>query len=325
MLGKIAIEEHFTLADSLNDEVQFVGKSVKWSEVQRRLLDWDDLRLADMDRHGIELAILSFMPGVQEMLDPQEAEVVARRANDALAGEIARHPDRFAGFAALPMQDPEAAALELTRCIKDLGFKGAMVHGFTQRQVANSAIYYDVPEYRPFWAAVQELEAPFYLHPRTAIAARAQAYEGHPWLTSAAWGFAVETSIHALRLIGAGLFDEFPRLQIILGHLGERIPYDMWRLDHRLRKSPRGYPLKKAMSEYLRANFHLTTSGNFSQSAMRCAIEEMGVERIMFSVDYPFEDTVDAVSWFDGTEMAEQDRIRVGRTNAIELFKLDLA
>ncbi len=324
MQGKIAIEEHFTLENSLDDGVQFVGKSVNWSDIQRRLLDVHDLRLAEMDRHGIELAILSFVPGIQEMLDPQEAVGVARRANDALAGEIARRPDRFAGFAALPMQDPDAASRELERCVKDLGFKGALVNGFTQKEVADSTIYYDLPEYRPFWAAVEELDVPFYLHPRMAVATRAQAYAGHPWLSSAAWGFAVETSIHALRLIGAGLFDQFPGLQIVLGHLGERIPYDMWRLDHRLRKSPRGYPRKKAMSDYLRANFHLTTSGNFSHSALRCAIEEMGVERIMFSVDYPFEDTVDAVSWFDGTEMKEEDRMRVGRANAIELFKLDL-
>ncbi|MDP6429206.1 MAG: amidohydrolase family protein [Rhodospirillales bacterium] len=324
MQGKIAIEEHFTLEESLNENVQFVGQSVNWSDVQRRLLDIGNLRLAEMDRHGIELAILSFMPGVQEMLDAQEAATAARQANDALAEGISRHPDRFAGFATLPMQDAEAAIIELSRCVKELGFKGAIVNGYTQRQVADFAIYYDVPEYRPFWAAMQGLDVPLYLHPRTAIQARAQAYEGHPWLISAAWGFAVETSVHALRLIGSGLFDEFPGQQVILGHLGERIPYDMWRLDHRLGKSPRGYPLEKPMSEYLRANFHLTTSGNFSDNALRCAIGEMGAERIMFSVDYPLEDTVDAASWFDGTEMAEEDRIRIGRANAIQLFKLDL-
>ena len=322
--GKIAIEEHFALEAALDKGAQFIGQSVDWSDVRRRMLDVGELRLADMDRHGFELAILSFMPGVQEMIELQEAKSAARQANDALAGHISRHPDRFAGFATLPMQNPEAAILELQRCVRELGFKGAMVNGYTQREVEDSAVYYDLPEYRPFWAEVAELDVPLYLHPRTPPAARAQAYEGHRWLISAAWGFAVETSVHALRLIGSGLFDEFPNLNIILGHLGERIPFDMWRLDHRLRKSPRGYSLEKEMSGYLRSNFHLTTSGNFSDNALRCAISEMGVERIMLSVDYPLEETIDAVSCFDGTELEEADRHRMGRTNAMELFKLNL-
>ncbi len=324
MRGKITIEEHFSLEAVLDAGAQFVGQSLDWSEVRRRMLDMGDLRLKDMDRHGIELAILSFMPGVQEMLDTVEAVSAARTANDALAEGVARHPDRFAGFATLPLQDPGAAIAELTRCVKELGFKGAMVNGYSQREVEDSALYYDLPEYRPFWAAIAELGVPFYLHPRMPPATRAQAYEGHRWLITAAWGFAVETSVHALRLIGSGLFDEYPDLRIVIGHLGERIPFDMWRLDHRLRKSPRGYPLDKPMSAYLRDNFFLTTSGNFSDNALTCAIAEMGVERIMFSVDYPLEETIDAVSWFDNLEMAEEDLRRIGRTNAVELFGLDL-
>ena len=219
----------------------------------------------------------------------------------------------------------EHSAAELTRCVKEFGFKGALVNGFTQKDVEDSAIYYDIPEYRPFWATVEELGVPFYLHPRTQIPSRSQSYEGHPWIVSAAWGFARETSIHAIRLIGSCLFDEYPRLQIVLGHLGERIPYDMWRLDHRIRKSPQGYACKKQMSAYLRENFHLTTSGNFHDATFHCAIAEMGLERIMFSVDYPFEDTVDAASWYDNTEMPDADRLQIGRTNAIKLFKLDMS
>jgi 2,3-dihydroxybenzoate decarboxylase len=283
-----------------------------------------NLRIAEMDRHGIELTIVSLnSPAVQAILDPRKAVDVARRANDALAAEIAKRPDRFAGFAALPMQDPDAAAAELTRCVRDYGFKGALVNGFTQRGVADSAVYYDVPEYRPFWATVQDLGVPFYLHPRTQIPSRMQPYEGHAWLVSAVWGFARETSIHALRLIGSALFDRYPRLQIVLGHLGERIPYDMWRIDARLRRIPAGYPCKRPPSAYLRENFHITTSGHFSDTALRCAIDEMGLDRLMFSVDYPFEDTVDAASWFDATtELTEDERRRIGRTNAVELFGL---
>lgn len=327
MQGKIALEEHFAIADTAAGPKQFAGDGDDaWADLRRRLLDIHDLRLAEMDRHGIELAILSLnAPALQTITDAGVAVAVARKANDALAEEIARRPDRFAGFAALPMQDPDAAGEELVRCVKQLGFKGAFVNGFSETAAPPSAIYYDVAEYRPFWACVQELDVPFYLHPRTPLATHTQAYDGHPWLSSAAWAFAAETSIHALRLIGSGLFDEFPRLQIVLGHLGEHIPYDMWRIDHRIEKLPTGYPAKKPMSAYLRANFHLTTSGNFNDTTLRCAIAEMGVERILFSVDYPFETNEDAASWFDDTELPEPDRARIGRSNAIELFKLDLA
>ena len=159
-----------------------------------------------MDAHGIELTILSLnAPAVQAILDPAEAIATAAKANDIMAGEIAKRPDRFAGFAALPMQDPDQAIRELTRCVKELGFKGALVNGFTQKDVPDSQVYFDLPEYRPFWAAVAALDVPFYLHPRTQIATRSQSYDGHPWLFSAAWGFSRETSIHALRLIGSGL------------------------------------------------------------------------------------------------------------------------
>ena len=325
MEGKIALEEHWAIEDTIAGNLG-MSTAPNWPDIRSRLLDTQDLRLAEMDAHGIELTILSVnAPAIQAMTNTSDAIELSKKANDVMAEEVAKNSDRFAGFATLPMQDPDAAAEELTRCVNDFGFKGAMVNGFTQKDVEESAIYYDIPEYRPFWATVQELDVPFYLHPRTQIPSRAQCYEGHPWIVSAAWGFARETSIHAIRLIGSCLFDEFPRLQIVLGHLGERIPYDMWRLDHRIRKSPQGYPCKKEMSAYLRENFHMTTSGNFHDATFHCAITEMGLDRIMFSVDYPFEDTIDAATWFDNNEMSDADRLQVGRTNAIKLFKLGLS
>ena len=326
MEGKIAFEEHWAIEETLVDSERIVGGTDWWPDVRRRLLDTDDLRLTEMDAHGIELTILSLnSAAIQAMLDTNAAIEMSRKANEMMAEQIAAHPDRFRGFAALPMQDADAAAEELTRCVREYGFVGALVNGFTQKDVEDSAIYFDIPEYRSFWATVAELDVPFYLHPRTQIPARMQPYAGHPWLVSASWGFARETSIHALRLIGSGIFDEHPNLQILLGHLGERIPYDMWRLDARIRRIPDGYPLKNPMSHYLRSNFHMTTSGNFNDATFHCAVSEMGLDRILFSVDYPFEDTVDAASWYDNMEMEEADRIQVGRGNAIKLFKLDLS
>ena len=141
---------------------------------------------------------------------------------------------------------------------------------------------------------------------------------------SSPWGFAVETSIHALRLCGSGLFDDFPKLKIIIGHLGEHIPYDLWRIDARMRFSPRGYTGKRYLGEYFLDHFYVTTSGNFCDPSFRCALEVMGVDRMMFSADYPFEKMEDAATWFDKTPLTDAQRLQIGRTNAIKLFKLNL-
>ena len=272
-----------------------------------------------MDRHGIALSILSLnSPAIQAIPDPRAAAETARRANDALADAIARRPDRFAGFAALPMQDPEAAALELTRSVRDLGFKGALVNGFSER--GGAVLYYDDAIYLPFWSVAEQLGVPFYLHPRDPLPSREPIYEGHPWFRGSAWAFGAETAMHALRLMASGLFDRHPRLTMILGHLGEGLPYSVWRIDHRLGKSPRGIPAKRTMADYLRANFYLTTSGNFRTPTLVNAIAEVGADRILFSVDYPFEDAADAASWFDTAEISEEQRRRIGRENAARLF-----
>jgi len=239
MHNKIAIEEHFALPETLGDSTAYaVGGS--WSLLEQRLLDLDDVRLAEMDRHGVGYAIVSLnSPAVQAIPDRARAIDVARKANDVLAAAVARHPDRLGGFAALPMQDPDAAATELTRAVKDLGFKGALVNGFSQVGDANTVIYYDDPGYAAFWAQVDVLDVPFYLHPREPLPAREPIYDGHPWLLGPVWAFAAETAVHALRLLCSGLFDRHPRLTMILGHLGEGLPYNAWRIDHRMRKMPR--------------------------------------------------------------------------------------
>lgn len=325
-IGKIGFEEHFAIPETLEETRSFAGDSGKWDEFTREILDLDDLRLDYMDKAGIELAVLSLnSPGLQCILDAEAALNVARKANDHAAGAVARHPDRYAAFATLPMHDPDAAAEELTRCVNDLGFKGCMINGFQQVDDPDNVKYYDLPEYRSFWATVAELDVPFYLHPRMQVASQAGNCEGHPWLKSAPWGFAVETSIHALRLCGSGLFDDYPELRICLGHLGEGIPFGLWRLDARMRFSPRGYRGKRPLGDYLRENFHITISGNFDDAAFRCTLDVFDNDKVYYSSDYPFERMQDASDWFDATSViSAADRLKMGRRNAITLLDLDL-
>jgi gamma-resorcylate decarboxylase len=323
MQGKIALEEHFAVEATLADSKVF-GAHV-WEELGPRLTDFQDKRLRLMDASGVEIMIVSLnAPAVQAIHDVKRAITVAREANDHLAVEIAKRPDRFRGFAALAMQEPDEAARELTRCVKELGFVGALVNGFSQAEKPDSALYYDLPQYRPFWRTVAELDVPFYLHPRNPLPGDVRAYEGHNWLLGPNWAFHAETAVHALRLIGSGLFDEYPNLQIVLGHLGEGIPAYLWRIDNRnaWMKAPHKYAAKKRVADYVRNNFVLTTSGNFSTSALDQAIAETGVDRILWSADYPFEDISDAADWFDKAPLNEADRQKIGRENAVKLFKL---
>ena len=321
-VGKIALEEHFAFPDILDSS--YAVRDLP-PEDRHKILDIGSGRIAEMDRGGVDVAILSLVsPGIQVISSATQAVDTARRANDYLAGQIARNPKRLRGFAALPLQDPQAAAQELTRCVKELGLVGALVNGFSQIGDADSAVYYDLQQYRAFWATVQDLDVPFYLHPRTPLASRQQAYEGHAWMLGATWGFSVETSIHALRLIGSGLFDEYPRLKVILGHLGEGIPFGIWRVDHRVAlAAPTLKPKAKLpIGRYLRENFYITTSGNFRTPALNDVILEVGSDHVLYSVDYPFEDMVEARDWFDKIAISDIDRAKISRSNAQKLFRL---
>jgi 2,3-dihydroxybenzoate decarboxylase len=325
MQGKIALEEHFAIEETLGDSKGF-GSHV-WQDLSHRLLDIQETRLGEMDKHGIEMMILSLnAPAIQAIPDVKAAIAVAKRANDALAAEVRKRPGRFAGFAALPMQDPEAATAELIRCVRDLGMVGALVNGFSQIGSADNVTYYDASQYRAFWRTVEELDVPFYLHPRNPLPSWARIYEGHNWLLGPNWAFAAETAVHALRLIGSGLFDECPGLKIVLGHIGEGIPVYLWRIDNRngWMKAAHKYPAKHDVAHYFRKHFHLTTSGNFDTAALVNAISVIGADRVMFSVDWPFEDVGEGAQWIDTAGISEADRTKIGRTNAIKLFKLSL-
>jgi 2,3-dihydroxybenzoate decarboxylase len=322
MQDKIALEEHFAIEDSLKESAQYAVPG-QLDVLERRLIDVDGERLEQMDRNGIAFAILSLnAPGVQSMFDAKKAVDYARRANDTLGAAVSRHPNRYAGFAAVAMQDPDAACRELTRAINELKFKGVMLSGFSQIGDEKTIIYYDDPRYRPFWATLADLNVPFYLHPRDPLPERTTFYDGHPWLRGASWAFGVETATHALRLMASGMFDRHPKLVGVLGHLGETLPYCIWRFDHRVTKRPREIPAAKTFTEYLRRNFYVTTSGNYHTTTLKCAIEELGVDRVMFSVDYPFEECADAARWFDACDIGGGEKEKIGRANALQLFNL---
>jgi len=316
---KIALEEHFSIPETVDSSYA----AHRGADVLRLIAEIGPDRIAEMDRGGVETCIISLVaPGIQGIPSASQAINVSRHANDYLAENIAKYPKRLKGFAALPLQDPQAASQELTRCIKELGFCGALVNGFSQIGEADTAVYYDLPQYRPFWATVEQLGVPLYLHPREPLPTRRQAYEGHQWLVSSAWGLGAETSIHALRLMGSGLFDEYPKLRVILGHLGECVPFGIWRVDHRIVKTGVRPQAKLPISRYLRENFYITTSGNFRTQALTDVITEVGADRVLYSVDYPFEDMGDAAEWFDHAPIAESDRVKIAFGNARQVFRL---
>jgi predicted TIM-barrel fold metal-dependent hydrolase len=324
MQGKIALEEHFAIPDTLMDSAGFVPESY-WPELKERLLDIQEKRLRQMDEQGIEMMILSLnAPAVQAIPDAKKANEIAVRANDYLAEQVAKRPERFQAFAALPMQDPDLAIVELDRAVTTLGFKGALVNGFSQVGEARNAVYYDLDRYWPFWETVEALDVPFYLHPRNPLAEDSRIYQGHEWLLGPTWAFGQETAVHALRLMGSGLFDKYPGLRIILGHMGEGLPYSMWRIDHRNGwvKAPPRYKAKKKICEYFNAHFYLTTSGNFRTQTLIDALLEIGADRILFSADWPFENIDHAAQWFDSATISEADRKKIGRDNALRLFNL---
>lgn len=323
MTGKIALEEHFAIPETLQDSSGFVPPNY-WKILSARLLDIQEMRLREMDENGIEMMILSLnAPAIQAIPQVDRAVEIARRANDFLAEQVAKRPDRFQAFAALPMQDPDEAARELNRCITTLGFQGALVNGFSERE-GREPLYYDMPMYADFWNECARLNKPFYLHPRNPLPENSKIYEGHGWLMGPTWAFNQETAVHSLRLMGSGLFDTHPNLTIIIGHMGEGLPAMMWRIDNRNAwvKMPKSHSAKHDISHYFQNNFYITTSGNFRTQSLVNAIMEIGADRILFSTDWPFENVDHATNWFDQSSISEADRLKIGRTNATSLFGL---
>jgi predicted TIM-barrel fold metal-dependent hydrolase len=322
----IAIEEHFLAAGFR--EVMKRGASSRGgsanvafgAEQQAKLADLGATRLKDMDAGGIDLQVISHAVSGIVPLPDSESVGLARAANDQLAAAVAAHPDRFAGFATLPMTDPEAAADELERAVRSLGFKGAMINGTT------SGRFLDDPSFLPILERAVTLDVPIYIHPGVPPAAVREAYYSgfdravNFSLSTASWGWHSEVGIHALRLILAGVFDRLPALQIIIGHMGEMIPFMLARINNVL--TPMAKHLQRTVPEYFLQNFYITTSGFFTDPPLLLSLQTVGADRIIFSVDYPFSTNEQGRVFLESASISPADKEKISHLNAERLLKL---
>ncbi len=316
MVAKIALEEHCMtpgLIEYWQPTMTDVPAAVA-DKVLGRLTDYSGERIEIMDRAGITRSILAIAgPGVQAERDPSTAVKRARESNDQLAAQIAKTPKRLGAFAHLAVQDAKAAADELERCVKQLGFHGAMINGHTR------GLYLDDASVYPLWERAEALGVPIYIHPTDPVVP-APVLDGTKGIRRATWEWGFETGSHALRLVFGGTFDRFPKAKLILGHLGETLPYLLWRFDSRAKLY--GVQLKRQPSDYIKDNIWVTLSGMYSAEPLQCAIAALGRDRVMFSADYPFEDAEGAGRFMDSTPMAEDLRKAVAHDHAARLLGL---
>lgn len=288
-----------------------------FQDIVTNLLDIGEGRIAAMDRHGIDVQLLSLTsPGVQ-IFSPERGSDLARASNDLLAEAIARHPTRFAGLATIAPQDAAGAVREMERAMGALSLNGVVINSHTNGQ------YLDDPAFWPILEAAEALDAPIYIHPRSLPALSAAPYDTHN-LNGGIWGYAAETGLHAMRLIMSGIFARFPGLKIVLGHLGEGLPWWLYRIDYmyglQSRRIPRGSNLLP--SDYVRRNIWITTSGMNDEAAVRFCLSKLGPERVLWAVDYPYQEAGEAVSFLDAMDMPPEDKAAIFAGNAERLFNI---
>ncbi len=312
----IAIEEHYWDREL---SATYTGvEGVRNPEMMNWLFDLGDLRIKEMDEAGVDVQLISHgAPSAQKLTTP-DAVAMVRRVNDRLAEAIARHPARFAGFATLPTSDPAAAADELERMVTQHGFKGAMIHGLA------NGVFLDDARFRPIFARAEKLDVPIYLHPALPHPQVMDVYykeyaKDFPMVIRAAWGFTVETATIAIRLVLSGLFEKHPNLKIVLGHLGETLPFLVWRIDQALSR-PGAKPMR--FRDIFCNNFWITTSGNFSNPALLCCAMEMGVDRILFAIDWPFVPNPPGTRWMESVPLCDEDKAKILSGNAKRLFRM---
>jgi len=341
----IAIEEHYYSQEYLDylrsrkdyPRVEVAGDGSEWMSlmppdfksfhptgVQNRLLDVGEARLKDMDENGIDMQVLSLStPGV-EAFDAAEGTAMAIKTNDYLAGIVKKHPDRFAGYAAIAPQDPEAAAVELERAVTELGLKGANINSHIRGE------YLDNQKYWPIFEKAEKLGVPIYLHPRHPAPDMVRPYLPYRELAFPLWGFGADTGLHAMCLICSGVFDKYPGLKIILGHLGEALPFWMNRMDEKwkpmkaaeLTPEPFARKLNKIPGQYIKDNFMITTSAMYWQPLLQFVHSVIGADRLLFAVDYPYETNQGAVQAVEAMPIDNTDKEKIFHLNAEKLLKL---
>lgn len=323
VMRTITLEEHITIP-ALEKAIDAQGRGSAPSEYVRRvtakLLDLGEARLADMDAGKIDLQVLSLVSFDMERLDTATATALARETNDVMAAAVNAHPDRFAAFATLNLREPDSAARELERSIQRLNFKGVLVNGTSE------GFFLDDPRFTPFWEAAESLDVPVYLHPAPPPEPVQEAYFSGLndslafFLSTAAWGWHAETGLHVLRLIGSGLFDRYPKLQVIIGHMGENLPFSLARADYILSRTRP--PLPRRVTEYFHEHIHVTTSGYFSLPPFLCAHQVVGADRILFSVDYPYASNEEGRRFLDSLPLSPGDLHKIAHGNAERLLKI---
>jgi 2,3-dihydroxybenzoate decarboxylase len=316
----IAMEEAFSVPEMATKGASLnLPSPVRPSVLEnwaRKLPDFTEYRLPEMDANGVDVQVLSLTsPGVQMQPNAAIAVSDAQLANDVLAAAINKNPTRFAGLAAVPLQDPPVAVRELEHAVTELGLSGVLVNG----HILDT--YLDEPQYRVFWDALTGHDVPLYLHPNSAPLDWS-VFDGRPELIGATYAWAAETGAHALRLIFSGLFDEFPTAKVLLGHMGEFLPFHMSRLDTRYRDLDPEVSLAKKPSEYLVDNFGITTSGVLSTSALLAASMAVGIDNVLFAIDYPYESSAEAVKFLHALPLSEPDRHKIAHGNAERLLRL---
>ena len=316
----IAIEEHFLSHAFQGRMKNTLGIFASGSEIQTKLNDLGSIRLRDMDAHGIDLQVISQGASGTTSLSAQESVGLVRAANDQLAEAITAHPDRFAGFATLPMVDPIAAVAELERAIASLGFQGAIINGTT------NGLFLDDPSFFPILERAASLNVPVYLHPAEPPSVVRNAYYSgfdptvNFFLATSSWGWHSETAIHALRLILSGVFDRLPNLQIIIGHMGEMNPFMLDRINNTL--APAAKHLQHRLPDYFLRNFFFTTSGFFTNPPLLLTLQVMGIDRIIFSVDYPFSTNEQGRTFLDNATISPADKEKISHLNAERVLHL---
>ena len=313
----IALEEHY-LDPEVARHFNEAGPEARDAQLRERLHDVGELRIREMDEVGIDIQVLSHSAPATQRFDAETAPVIARAANDRLRERVRAANGRFEAFAALPTANPHAAADELERAVTKLAFKGAMIHGLTNGH------FIDERQFWPIFERAKALDVPIYIHPAVPHPAVVEAYyrdylKEFPGLLTAAWGFTVETATQGIRLVLSGLFDAYPGLKIIMGHLGESLPFSLWRIDMALGRQGNR---KSAFRDTFHQHFWITTSGNFSTPALLCSVMEMGADRILFSVDYPFVPNPPGVRWMAHVPLGPEDREKILSGNAKRLLKL---